>query len=61
MTSSLEIGTFFEEKQIMLYYGIFLSAVKLVLLNIKNISILLFYCDSAVLEILTDHKFQWPQ
>ena len=58
MTSSLKIGTFFEQKQIMLYYGAFLSALKLVLLNIKNMSILLFYCDSAVLEILTDRKFQ---
>ena len=32
----------------------FLSAVKLVFLSMQNMSILFFYCDSVVLEILTD-------
>ena len=39
----------------------FFHAVKHVLLNIYSMLILFFYCDGVVLEILTDHKFQWLQ
>ena len=46
----------------MLYYGCFSLLLKLVWLNIyRKCRLYFFYCDGVVHEILTGHKFQWPQ
>ena len=62
ITSSSNIGLSFEQKRIMLYYGSFSLLLKLVWLNLyRKCRLYFFYCDGVVHEILTGHKFQWPQ